>query len=585
MTHSSPRHTIDALLQECKRDRQQAEHRSRSISISRLILFLAAILMSVLFLNTNAILWIISASICMILFFAFIGLHSRLFRELSLLRCREKVLQNELDCLNLNPNTYYNGENFRNNMRHADDLDLFGRKSLFHLINRCSTKGGQQRLSELLIEPPLDNDTILNRQEAVRELSELLDFRIKAMTLLMTTEENNEIRQKTTSQGERKHLALLIGAYVTTMILSIALYAFTGNYLLFIITSITGMMTSFYSNRKSTEIHKELDGLKNTYAIYSLVMKDFASLDMRASLLKKMQDKGRSSIEAFNNLSKIAESFDRRHNIAWLLLSNILFLNDIILQQRYHRWMTAHNTELQTWCDILTELEILLSISGFAYGNPSYCFPILSDTMKIDAKELRHPLIPHNVCVANDINISDSPRFMLITGSNMSGKSTWLRTVGVNMVLAQIGAPVAANYFSWSPMIILTSLRQSDSLAENTSLFMNELKQLQRILKTVEDKHRALILLDEILRGTNSDDKFAGSQALALKLGKINCITIMATHDLKLSELESQQPEVYKNYCFESSSDGGSLTFDYKMREGVAVNRNATWLMREMNII
>lgn len=585
MTHDSPRHTLETLLQQCKRDRRRAEQRSKSISISRLTLFIGAVLLAVIFLNTNAIWWIIAAAICVILFFALIGLHGRIFRDLSQLRCQEKVLQNEIDCLDLRPNTYYDGVSFRKNMNHADDLDFFGPSSLFHLINRCSTKEAMRRLAQLLIAPPLDVNTILSRQEGVRELSTLLDFRIKAMSLLMTTEGNNEIRQGHNTQSEKKHYTPLVGIYIMAMMLSVALYVITGNYLLFIVTSIIGLMTSFSSNRKSAEIHQELDGIKNTYSTYSRVMDDFVRLDVQASLLKNMQDDGRVSIEAFRSLSKIADSFDRRHNIVWQFISNILFLNDIILQQRYLRWKRVHSTHLETGSNVLSELEVLLSLSGYAYGNPSYCYPTVSDTMQIVAKELRHPLLPHDICVANDINISDSPRFMLITGSNMSGKSTWLRTVGVNMVLAQAGAPVAANCFSWSPMIILTSLRQSDSLAENTSLFMNELKQLQRILEAVADGSRALILLDEILRGTNSEDKFAGSQALAVKLGMMSCITIMATHDLKLSELEVQHPDIYKNYCFESSLSEGILKFDYKMREGVAVNRNATWLMRSMNII
>lgn len=166
----------------------------------------------------------------------------------------------------------------------------------------------------------------------------------------------------------------------------------------------------------------------------------------------------------------------------------------------------------------------------------------------------------------------------------MSGKSTWLRTLGVNVLLAQFGAPVMAKSFVWKPLLLLSSLRQSDSLAEHTSLFMNELKQLKNILEQARH-HFSLILLDEILRGTNSDDKYTGSYELLKRLAKLDSLTVIASHDLKLSELENELDRKLVNYCFESKIIDGKLSFDYTIRKGVAVNRNATWLMKDMGII
>src|SRR5690606_34185973 len=203
-------------------------------------------------------------------------------------------------------------------------------------------------------------------------------------------------------------------------------------------------------------------------------------------------------------------------------------------------------------------------------NHPQYAWPKIVDGKPlIRATAASHPLIPDTESVSNDFCIGESEKLMLVTGSNMSGKSTFLRTVGINLLLAQCGAPVCAQQFTCTTMSILTSIRISDSLQEHTSYFMAELKRLRQIINALETGAPALVLIDEVLRGTNSSDKTHGSEALIRKLIAHNCLAIFATHDLSLGELENIYPSLISNYCFESRIDNGELLFDYRLHDGI----------------
>jgi DNA mismatch repair ATPase MutS len=196
-----------------------------------------------------------------------------------------------------------------------------------------------------------------------------------------------------------------------------------------------------------------------------------------------------------------------------------------------------------------------------------------------------HPLIPASRRIANDLTVGRNESLILVTGSNMSGKTTFLRTLGVNLLMAECGLPVCATSFRFTPLHLLTSLRISDSLQEQTSYFMAELKKLQKIIGQLHTGAPALVLIDEILRGTNSEDKTFGSEQFIRKLLGHRCLSLFATHDLSLGELEHQLPGRISNYCFESVIENNELHFDYRLQRGIAHNRNASFLMEKMNII
>ena len=248
--------------------------------------------------------------------------------------------------------------------------------------------------------------------------------------------------------------------------------------------------------------------------------------------------------------------------------------------------MARHARHAADWFGALAEVDALCSLGGFAFNHPNYPYPDLTDAyFCMDGRGLGHPLIHRDRCVRNDLHIARSPHFVVITGANMAGKSTYLRTVGVNFLLACVGLPVCAEQLTVSPAPLFTSLRTADSLAAGESYFFAELKRLKQIIDRLQAGEQLFIILDEILKGTNSEDKRKGSLALMKQLVGRGACGIIATHDLQLGALADEFPDAVENGCFEADMTADTLTFSYRLRPGVAQNMNACFLMKRMGII
>ena len=236
-----------------------------------------------------------------------------------------------------------------------------------------------------------------------------------------------------------------------------------------------------------------------------------------------------------------------------------------------------------TVIDIVGEVEAFNSLGNYSYNNRSYTFPVLNDTKKMSFQNLGHPLLNAKKRVTNDIDFSNQ-RFVVLTGSNMSGKSTFLRTIGVNLVLAGIGAPICATKATFFPLPLLVSMRLTDSLEDSESYFYAEVKRLKMIIEQVQSEP-CFVLLDEILRGTNSDDKQSGTIGVIHKLIREQTYGMIATHDLEVCNTTNEYPTVLMNKCFEVEIRNDDLHFDYKIRDGICQNKNATFIMKKMQII
>jgi DNA mismatch repair ATPase MutS len=287
---------------------------------------------------------------------------------------------------------------------------------------------------------------------------------------------------------------------------------------------------------------------------------------------------------AIRRLSRAIGALDQRFSAAGLLLQ-IFTLRDIRTSIRIEKWMHIHKKEMPAWLDTLTYFDALNSMGGFCFNHPDYIFPEIADHyFRMEGKQLGHPLMNRNTCVRNDISILKNPWFLIVTGANMAGKSTYLRTVGINYILACCGMPVWAESLTVFPAALVTSLRTSDDLMKNESYFFAELKRLKMVIDRLESGERLFIILDEILKGTNSIDKQKGSLALMKQLIRLNACGIIATHDLILGSLEKEFPEQIRNYRFEADITNNELTFSYTLRPGIAQNMNACFLMQKMGI-
>ncbi|HSZ87563.1 MAG TPA: MutS family DNA mismatch repair protein, partial [Puia sp.] len=331
------------------------------------------------------------------------------------------------------------------------------------------------------------------------------------------------------------------------------------------------------------KIEPEIDTLYNSVAwiekqkwqsLYLLqLQKKFATSDVTAS-------------SAIRKFKKILDRFDMRLNFVLFIPLNIFFLWDLQIVFQLESWRDRFSKVMSGWFFALGEAEAINSLAILKYNHPGWVFPVFDTKNKgtLSAKDLGHPLIPLDKCVRNSFSTENIGQVALITGSNMAGKSTFLRSVGVNIILAMMGSPVDASLMTLSPVSVISSMRITDNLEESTSTFYAELKKLKHIIECCNRHENVFLLLDEILRGTNSLDRHTGSVALLRQLLKQDAVGILATHDLELAQLANEFPVNIHNYHFDVSVQNDELFFDYKLKDGICQSMNATILMKKIGI-
>lgn len=532
-------------------------------------------------------------------------------------RLAEKLLivnTNELGLLTGKPNQFPDGTAFLNSENYLDDLDIFGRGSLFHLLNRTTTVKGRNALAGRLHEPLQDPAGIIQEQAAIRVLAAQTHLRqwITAHGLLNEGKETdidpNDIREWLhTPPVLYKRVLRQVGVYLLIAFNLFAIYTWidSNNYTLALLGAIISRIILAACGKYVSRQHDQIDHKRELLDQYGGILASFNTVDAGESTqLAGLRDRTLDASDAFRRLAGISNFLDFRKNGVVNVLLNTFLLFDLHGVLRLERWKDSCRAAFPGWLEAIAIIERLNSLATFTYNNPDFAYPspvpaaspaagapaptpgkppLAGDALFIKTTRIAHPLIPAARRVANDCIIGQEEKLILVTGSNMSGKTTFLRTLGVNLLMAQCGLPVCAATFHFTPMQLLTSLRIDDSLLEQTSYFMAELKKLQRIVHRLQTGAPALVLIDEILRGTNSEDKTYGSEHFIRRLLQYNCLALFATHDLSLGSLE--KPGSVSNYCFESVITNGELHFDYRLQRGVATNRNASFLMKKMDII
>jgi DNA mismatch repair ATPase MutS len=479
--------------------------------------------------------------------------------------------------------------------QYAYDLDVFGSESLFQNLNRTTTFIGKKTLANQLLSQKAQEEIVQN-QEAVKELANNLAWRQDFAAQGKMSNDSQKLYQKMLlwsklpSAPIGKFIQVLSYLTPVLFISAITTYFITKEYVFLSISSFIfvfnlGLLGNFF--KRITLENGGSESIDKTLLHYSSLLSKIEKATFTSNHLKELQKQLFVNTEATSvKIKKLSELFARLDSIGNLVTTPIfngIFLFHLHTLKGLIDWKKKNGNQLTKAVEVLGEIEMLNSLANFSYNNPDFAFPKLNNFFQISFSNLSHPLLHKNNRVGNDVDFSKE-NFIILTGSNMSGKSTFLRSLGVNMVLAGAGAPVCASEANIHPLNVLVSMRLSDSLADSTSYFFAEIKRLKEIMDNLENK-RSFVLLDEILRGTNSDDKRNGTIEVIKKMIAKNAIGAIATHDTEVCLTTNEFPNQLSNKSFEATIVDNELHFDYKLRDGICQNKSATFLMKKWGVI
>lgn len=485
------------------------------------------------------------------------------------------------------------------------DMDIFGRDSLFNRICRTVTSGGRETLAHCLSNLQNNTDAIRRRLETVNELARMEQWRngflavgqclapdgsnkdeiIDTSKILEVIREVNAMRIAPYAMHSMSlvvAIILLAGFYVTILLsiftpLPFSVPVLWGIILLFLVLSVMSRPLRDIS-RAVGRLHKQLN-------LYIGLVRCIDRADFKCGELKEIKNTlfgdHADALASFVRLSDILERIDSRSNILGLIILNILTLSDFFLVRRFLRWQGSYLNSIALWTDCVSRIDALVSMATFRYNEPLATESEVKDEKKIvfEAKGLYHPFLGAKA-IRNDFTLCDG-NYYIVTGANMAGKSTFLRSIGINYVLAMNGMPVFADSLKVSVFNLFTSMRTTDDLSRGISYFNAELLRLRCLIESCKKSDRTLIILDEILKGTNSLDKLNGSRLFLREISRLPVTGVIATHDLELSKMEDEIPDRFHNWCFEIVL-GNDVTYTYKITLGVARNQNATYLLKKI---
>lgn len=590
--------TYQSIVTDTQTKLRTAQKQIYNISMIRVVLFLAGIAGVIYFWSA---MWYILAAVILVTFVPFLALvkyHNKLFYKKDYLEKKIEINEQELQALNYDFSSFEGGNEFIDPANlYTYDLDIFGTNSLFQDVNRTSTHLGKKLLAEWFNKHLENKSEIEERQKAVKEISEDLKFRQRFRILgllykgeIADEDEINDWAQSPSYYRNNSFFKILPMLVLGCNIILFALAMF--NIISFSTVAIAFSVFFFISLGFSKGITKaqNMYGKKmqilGTYArLIQLIEDKDVTSKVLISLKELVGTNKKTASQSVKRLSSLMNALDQRSNMLMLFVLNGLMFWELKQIMKIEAWKEDCANELPKWLKAIGKMDAICSLSTFAYNNPDFIYPEITDqSFHLEGKALGHPLMNRSKCVRNDIDMEKRPYFIIITGANMAGKSTYLRTVGVNFLLACIGAPVFADELKIYPTKLITSLRTSDSLTDNESYFFAELKRLKLIIDKLNAGEELFIILDEILKGTNSIDKQKGSFALITQFMELNANGIIATHDLLLGTLIESYPDNISNYRFEADITNNELTFSYQLREGVAQNMNACFLMKKMGI-
>ena len=577
---------------------KQIKKRRNLITLAKLLTFGYMIFLIYLLINhsTQPLLLL---GIGAILVFIFVTLwDSQIIYRQHLIEELLRINTLESDYLAGNFSALDQGERFNDPAHpYAHDLDLFGEDSLFQHLNRTVTFSGTQKLVSWLLSLSKDPEVIHSRQQAAEELCAEPEWcqHFRAAGALHPTQALDAVILKsgpTESPFFSKHstVRLILWIANTIVIVSWAVTSFTPlPFSISLVLSLLQLSALALYIKKINAYHQRLNLFLKTISNYLPLVRLIHDQSFRSPYLQKIRHSlftpESNSLQALTQLHRIQNSLDQRGNIVIAFILNGLYLKDFHTLLRLDHWRKKYGPDIETWTDVLSEADALISMANYRFNHPAYCLPVICQDRLLDTEEIGHPLLKSERNVTNDFSIRSLHQIAIVTGANMAGKSTFLRTIGVNLILAQSGNVVCSRYFAFQPMTLFTSMRTTDSLSKDTSYFHAELLRLQQLVNIAQQEDKVFIILDEMLKGTNSVDKLNGSLAFLKRILSYPISGLVATHDLALGELADDFPEHFFNVCFEIVHSGSQITYDYKLHPGISSNMNASILLKQMGLI
>ncbi|MEK9618877.1 MAG: DNA mismatch repair protein MutS [Flavobacteriales bacterium] len=561
------------------------------LSLLRITVFILTVIAIYLFFENTLV-----SSVVLIVggsgFYFLVVKYSKEKLEKTLLNCKIEINQTEIAVINGDFSFLPSGNKYLNSNHHySHDIDLFGENSFFQYLNRTASVDGSGKLANLMTEN--QTSSIYQKQEAIKELSEKVKWRqhFSALISMVKTEIPTKkiigFFKNYKNVFSKIALSLPISFSAISILFIILTFFEILPFNVLVVWFFVGLIVTSLFLKKTQKLYTNASKAKDTFRQYYLVLQEIENTNFSSKILKEkqkeIQSENKKASSIFNEFSKALDAFDQRNNLLIASLGNAFFLWEIKCAIKVEKWIILYNHTVEQWLDVITFFDAKNSLANFCFNHPSYVFPeIVKDSSIINSQKLGHPLLNSKNRIDNDFEINKNS-FLIVTGANMAGKSTFLRTISLSIVMANIGLPVCANSFKYKPVKLITSMRTSDSLAENESYFYSELKRLKLIVDTVKTDDY-FIVLDEILKGTNSKDKASGSKKFVEKLVTLNTTGIIATHDVSLCELENDFKEI-KNFFFDAKISNNELSFDYLFKKGVCENRNASFLLKKMKII
>ncbi len=573
------------------------KQRIKLISFARFVSFVGIIPAYYLLKPVNNILAISVSFFLLGIFLFLIKKFIQTEKELSYNQKLLQINQDEISALNRDFSPFDPGNEFTDpHHDYSYDLDLYGPVSFFQFLNRTVTTRGKKHLSSLLNQSHRTVDEITEKQSAIQELAQGLSWRQHFLAIGKESEDQKnqiQIEESMSSRLILKHTEVtkylpLIFPFVILVFAGLNISGIVSWQIYWIAILMQWIIYRFY-RKTIAKFQEQFESQVKILSRFAEMLRQIETMpfkdDYLAAFKVRLIHKGKTASTITAELQKILNQFDYRQNFILAIILNLIFLWDIRCIFRMYNWQQNFAGDLPQWFGVMAEMDALISLANMNYNHQEWVTPKVSGSgFHFKAETMGHPLIDETRCIKNSFQITGEEQIVIITGANMAGKSTFLRTTGINLILASNGCKVCASGFEFSPVRVYTNMRTSDNLMNDESYFYAELLRLQSMLNLIRKGEPLFVIVDEMLKGTNSTDKLNGSKQLLHQLISLKTHGIIATHDLGLTESAQIYPEI-KNQCFEVQLHNDELNFDYKLTEGVTRTMNATFLMKKMGII